>query len=351
MVMQLVEQNLLQLDDPISSHLHSDLLHKLPSNHYLNTLGKDITLRMLLNHTSGIPNPLPLDWFFTEDTVSSSSLVEKRQEAFFNVLKQSPKLNSKPGMKYNYSNVGYWILEKAIEHVTGKSYDDAFVEQIAVPLGLMENNVCSGLTFDLPSSDGGINHNKNGVLAVGHSLRYSLQTFIFYLLTPKVYWSSFHNHKWSCFNRLIPHGMGYGGLYASVEGLSVILADLLKGIKSLSSEEQGNTTSASSDDIGVLLSFESKREMFGLKTGSPLGWAKGTVCVGNEHEPYFTKPGGGIGFHGNMRIYPRLGMATIYLCNGTCVSPGPINDWSDAFDSPFISNKRGSSICKEGLTS
>ena len=57
--MQLVEQNLLQLDDPVSSYLRA-YLQKLPSNHYLNTHGKHITIRMLLNHTSGVPNPIPL---------------------------------------------------------------------------------------------------------------------------------------------------------------------------------------------------------------------------------------------------------------------------------------------------
>ena len=296
---------------------------------------------MLLSHTSGVPNPPPLDWFFVEETDTSSSLDEKRQEAFYNVLKRSPQLKFAPGSDQLYSNVGYWILEKVIENVTGKPYADVLLEQIALPLGFGDSCSRKGspkLTFELPCDDGS-EHKSRGFLARGHSPRFSLQTFILYLLTPKTYWSALNNQRWSAFNRLIPHGMGYGGMHASVEGLKlVVLIDLLKEDDMLVANEE-ESPAATIKDSGVLLSLEPKREMFGLCNNTPLGWAKGTICINGEDQPYLTKPGGGLGYHGNIRIYTHLGIASVFLCNGTCVSAGPINKTSDCLDLPFLSEK------------
>lgn len=346
LVLQLTQRNLLHLDDSVSKHLSSsELLLPLPSHHYLKAHGADITIRMLLNHTSGVPNPLPLDWFFLADTETSSSLNEKRQEAFYNVLQQSPKLKFIPGSNHLYSNVGYWILEKIIESVTGKSYDDVFFEQVALPLGFCDTSsrdICAKLAFGIPSPYSSNSENeqrKGSILAKGHSPRFSLQTFIFYLLTPKTYWSALNSYTWSGFRRLIPHGMGYGGMYASVKGLLSILNDLTKGMDFVLSTDEA-TNDNTDKDYGVLLSLESKRAMFGLCNDTPLGWATGTICVGNEQQPYLTKPGGGLGYHGNIRIYPRLGIATVFLCNGTCVSAGRINKWSDCLDLPFLAEKK-----------
>ena len=54
-ILQLYERGLLDLDDPVS-----DYLKELP---YPNS----ISIRQLLTHTSGIPNPLPLNWTHTPE--------------------------------------------------------------------------------------------------------------------------------------------------------------------------------------------------------------------------------------------------------------------------------------------
>lgn len=64
--------------------------------------------------------------------------------------------------------------------------------------------------------------------------------------------------------------------------------------------------------------YQSKREMFGLNDNNPLGWAAGTIIVGDKQQPYITKPGGGIGHSGNIRIYPRLGIASISMQRNRC---------------------------------
>ena len=49
--------------------------------------------------------------------------------------------------------------------------------------------------------------------------------------------------------------------------------------------------------------------------------------------PYLGKQGGGLGFHGNVRLYPERGIGTVLLINSTEASAAPIDRRSDALDS------------------
>lgn len=107
-ILQSVEQHKLGLDDPVVNYL--------PDYPY----GNRITIRQLLNYTSGIPNPIPLRW---------AHLVEEDQgfdenTALDRVLRDNPGLDFEPGTKYAYSNIGYWLLGKIIEQATEQSYVD-----------------------------------------------------------------------------------------------------------------------------------------------------------------------------------------------------------------------------------
>ncbi len=54
-ILQLAEQRKLNLDDPIIRHL--------PNFMY----GDQITIRQVLSHSAGIPNPIPLNWIHTKE--------------------------------------------------------------------------------------------------------------------------------------------------------------------------------------------------------------------------------------------------------------------------------------------
>ena len=56
-VLRLSERGLLGIDDSVSKHLLQETMVSLPSDHYLESHEDDITLQMLLDHTSGVPNP------------------------------------------------------------------------------------------------------------------------------------------------------------------------------------------------------------------------------------------------------------------------------------------------------
>ena len=64
----------------------------------------------------------------------------------------------------------------------------------------------------------------------------------------------------------------------------------------------------------------------------PLGWVQGSLGGAR----YVGKQGGGLGFHGNVRIYPERGIATVLLANRTEIAPGPIDARSDALDEAHL---------------
>lgn len=83
-VLQLAQTGIIQLDAPVS-----DYLPEMPYQ-------AKITVRQLLNHSAGIPNPLPLRWIH----LSSEHDKFKRDNFFNEVFKSHQKLDTKPGTKF-----------------------------------------------------------------------------------------------------------------------------------------------------------------------------------------------------------------------------------------------------------
>jgi hypothetical protein len=58
--------------------------------------------------------------------------------------------------------------------------------------------------------------------------------------------------------------------------------------------------------------------------------------------PWFSKPGGGPGFCGNVRVYPNAGIATAWFANRMALSERRILELADAMDrSWFVRPRRG----------
>ena len=119
-VMKLVEQDLLQLDEPIVGRIADTFGLTVADER-----ARNITIRQLLSHTSGISNFLKI--FFDAGSYDQMGMLK---EAL------SVQLASEPGSTFKYSNVSYVLLGKAIELVTGLSYQDATKKLVLTPLGL-----------------------------------------------------------------------------------------------------------------------------------------------------------------------------------------------------------------------
>ena len=113
-IMILVEEGKLSPDDKISKYLEGT-----PES------WKDITVRHLLSHTSGIIREAP--GFSPARSIPDADLIKSAFPA--------PLLFT-PGEKHEYSNVGYMALAEIIHRISTKSWDDFFKERLFAPLGM-----------------------------------------------------------------------------------------------------------------------------------------------------------------------------------------------------------------------
>lgn len=122
-VLQLVGENRIQLDDPIEKWLPG----LIQGNGYD---GNQITIRQLLNHTSGIAEYLKskdADIMNAKKTYTAEEIVK---------IGLSLPPDFSPGKGWLYSNTGYVILGMLIEKITGNSYAEEIEKRIIEPLDL-----------------------------------------------------------------------------------------------------------------------------------------------------------------------------------------------------------------------
>lgn len=120
LIMQLVEDDQLQLDVPITKYLPD----------YPSATGDKITIHHLLTHSSGIPNYTMLPNFIKEMSRNSYTPVE-----FVETFAHLP-LQFEPGEKFSYCNSDYFLLGRLIEKITEKSYEQVLKDKILTPLNM-----------------------------------------------------------------------------------------------------------------------------------------------------------------------------------------------------------------------
>ncbi|MCG5220844.1 serine hydrolase domain-containing protein [Streptosporangium sp. KLBMP 9127] len=118
LVMQLVDSGELELDAPVVSVLPE---FGTPDE----AATKTITIRQLLSHTGG------LTCDFQYDSGRGDDCLAKYVEA----ARQVP-LDCPPGTALSYSSVGYAVLGRVIEVLTGQTWDQALKDRLFTPLGL-----------------------------------------------------------------------------------------------------------------------------------------------------------------------------------------------------------------------
>jgi CubicO group peptidase (beta-lactamase class C family) len=118
MVMQLVEEKALDLDRSIARYLAKPLSEY---EKYADLAGDErwrrITPRMLLSHTSGLPN---WRWFRPNETLD---------------------IMFEPGARYSYSGEGINLLQFVIEEATGRQVGDLMQERVFGPLGMSRTSM------------------------------------------------------------------------------------------------------------------------------------------------------------------------------------------------------------------
>ena len=124
-VLQLVDEGRLRLDDPVEAWLPG----VVPG-------GRGITVRHLLNHTSGLYDylytlPFPPSQEFLDNRWRTWTATEQLQRAVAH-----PPTFEPPGSAFAYSNTNYLLLGKIIKQVTGRPYGHEIERRIIRPMRL-----------------------------------------------------------------------------------------------------------------------------------------------------------------------------------------------------------------------
>ena len=107
----------------------------------------EVTLRQLLNHTSGIPD-FSLEPDFQKALLASLKKAPPPEELLSFV--EDEKLLFDPGSKYHYSNSDNIVVALMAEAATGKSYEDLLRELVYKPLGLRNTTLPRGPNLKKP---------------------------------------------------------------------------------------------------------------------------------------------------------------------------------------------------------
>lgn len=281
-IMQLREQGKLDLERPVKEYLPwFDVTY--PSG-----TSQSITVRHLLQHTSGLPDTIPamIGWVHYDDATRDQTEIVRKYMSDFN------KLKFEPGEKAVYSNFNYMVLGAIIEAVSGQSYEAYIIQNILEPLGMSQTS------FVYTPSMG--EHEAYGTLPVVHFYTPLLPT----LLDASVLIRQ-REDKLLWLNRVYIDATPSTGLIGpSTDVARFMLAYLNRG----------------SLDGNLLLQPES----ISMLTETPpidshgLGWSIGDS--GNTH--YLEHAGGGPGFAAIMHLYPEQGIGFAVLSNGTDLDRG-----------------------------
>jgi len=123
-IVLLAKQGKLQLDDDIHKYLS-----------WFPDLKEKITIRNLLNHTSGIRDQwqlLAISGTRLDDVITQDHIVK--------ILSKQQALNFKPGEQYSYSNSGFTMLAEIVRSVTGQSLRQFTDSAIFKPLAMVNTH-------------------------------------------------------------------------------------------------------------------------------------------------------------------------------------------------------------------
>lgn len=98
-----------------------------------------ITIKMLLNHRSGLPNYLyfmPKDKWEKMSKEQGAKLYVTNADVLLHLIDEKPDKSYSPGTRFNYCNTNYALLALIIEMKSGKSFPEYMEEKIFRPLGM-----------------------------------------------------------------------------------------------------------------------------------------------------------------------------------------------------------------------
>jgi D-alanyl-D-alanine carboxypeptidase len=299
-VLQLVGDGRISLDGPVADYLRES------------PYGNRVTVRQLMAHTGGLPNPMPLRWVHP---IGEHAAFNERN-ALADVWRAHPKRVHAPGARYAYSNIGYWMLGALVERVSGVAFTEFVASRIVAPLGLTREE----LGYEIVEPTRG---------ATGYLERRSWANLLGrWLLDPALLGEPYG--RWRTIGAHYPNGPAFGGLVGTARAFARLLQDQLRPHSVLLG-----------DDMRGLL-YQQQSTATGVLVPMTLGWHVGV----HDHTTFYYKEGGGGGFHALMRLAPTRGIGSVLMTNATTFD---VTTCLGATDAILFSEAASTSPAREGL--
>ncbi|MDH5392083.1 MAG: beta-lactamase family protein [Gammaproteobacteria bacterium] len=288
-VLQLVEQKKIELDELLEQYL--------PFIPY-----RGVTIRQVLTHRSGIPNPI-LGNFYVHSASEAGSF--DRQSLLKQILLDNQQLEFTPGSDYSYSNLAFALLGELIEKVSHKSYEQYIQQNILKPLKI--NSDQASFSYNTFESD-----------SRGYVERFSVYNLIISFMLQgftsqtEQGWKTFTQHWYLNYP-------AHGGLIVNAPAVSLFLKDQLS--------EQSK-----------LLSPAQKAELYRIQKPAKSSAMRSTDIAlawfinRDAKETYYFHEGSGFGYVAEVRIYPKSAIASVLLANTTKM---PHKNLMDMIDNQF----------------
>ncbi|HEU4557865.1 MAG TPA: serine hydrolase domain-containing protein [Longimicrobium sp.] len=250
-IVRLAQQGKLSLDDNVRRHVP-----EVPD------YGTPITLRHLLNHTSGLR-----DWGAVMSLAGwpRGTRIYTHAHAL-DVISRQRSLNFTPGAEYSYSNTGYNLLAMIVERVSGMSFAEFSRRELFEPLGMTSTQWRDDFTRTVK----------------GRSSAYTLSNGAWHLQMP------FENVH------------GNGGLLTTVD-------DLLKWNHAL--------------DSGTVAGMDTLETQGVLSNGRKIAYALGLSVGEFRGLREVSHSGATAGYRAYLARYPETGVSVALLCNAGNADP------------------------------
>ncbi|MBV8618394.1 MAG: beta-lactamase family protein [Curvibacter sp.] len=236
------------------------------------------TVRQTLLHTAGFDNPLPLGWVhLARETFDPQRFVTE-------LLERHGQPVRAPGDVYRYSNIGYLWLGRMVRTVTGRSLAQWLHEQLlSSGVGAPDGAV---LGFEAPLATR---------QARGTFRRWSWVNPLLGLVLERDRFVAGHTGSWVRLEHHQVNGPAYGGMIGNAAGLMSGLQQLL--------------------DLDGLASSGCPQGLFQTVPVSGPARSLGGATGRLEGEHWCGHCGGGAGYYGEARVYPRLQAVSVLLLN------------------------------------
>ena len=123
-LLRCVEDGSVDLDAPIASYLGGPSIARVSSS-------SSVTVRQVANHTCGLP--LHYQFFYVDEPFT----VPSRSET----MRRYAHAITTPGERFQYSNLGYGILDHLVATVRGRPWDEVVRREVFEPLGMFRSAV------------------------------------------------------------------------------------------------------------------------------------------------------------------------------------------------------------------